>query len=71
MNVFERSLGQRARWPRGRCSTATRSTSGLCYGNEALREKLVARDAGLRDLPIEALKAELLGRHAGPARGRA
>jgi hypothetical protein len=32
----------------------------LCYGLEELREKLVGQDAGLRDLVIEALKAEVL-----------
>ncbi|HEY0482767.1 MAG TPA: CpXC domain-containing protein [Kofleriaceae bacterium] len=32
----------------------------LCYGLEELREKIVAHDAGLRDLPLEALKAETL-----------
>jgi hypothetical protein len=32
----------------------------LCYGLEELREKLVAHDAGLRDLVIEALKAEAM-----------
>lgn len=32
----------------------------LCYGAEELREKLVAHDAGLRDLVVEAIKAEVL-----------
>jgi len=32
----------------------------LCYGLEELREKIVAHDAGLRDLPLEALKVETL-----------
>lgn len=32
----------------------------LCYGLEELREKLVAHEAGLRDLVIEALKAEVM-----------
>jgi hypothetical protein len=32
----------------------------LCYGLEELREKIVAHQAGLRDLPFEALKAETL-----------
>lgn len=32
----------------------------LCYGLEELREKLVAHDAGLRDLVIEALKSSAL-----------
>jgi hypothetical protein len=58
--VFERALGERA-------GATARATFGgdafhvrVCYGNEELREKLVAHDAGLRDLPLEALKAELL-----------
>jgi hypothetical protein len=32
----------------------------LCYGLEELREKLIAHDAGLRDLVIEGLKAEAM-----------
>lgn len=32
----------------------------LCYGLEELREKIVARQAGLRDLVLEAVKAEVL-----------
>lgn len=32
----------------------------LCYGLEELREKLVAHDAGLRDLVLEAMKIEAL-----------
>jgi len=32
----------------------------LCYGLEELREKIVAHDAGLRDLVIEALKVEAM-----------
>jgi len=32
----------------------------LCYGLEELREKIALHDAGLRDLPLEALKAETL-----------
>lgn len=32
----------------------------LCFGLEELREKLVAREAGLRDLPLEAFKGELM-----------
>jgi CpXC protein len=38
----------------------------LCYGLEELREKIVAQDAGLRDLVVEALKVELM---AGPGVG--
>jgi len=32
----------------------------VCYGLEELREKIVAHDAGLRDLVIEALKVEVM-----------
>lgn len=32
----------------------------LCFGLEELREKIVAHDAGLRDLALEAVKAETL-----------
>lgn len=58
--VFQRALGEQA----GAAARATFSGATfhvrVCYGNEELREKLVAHDAGLRDLPLEALKAELL-----------
>jgi hypothetical protein len=58
--VFERTLGERG----GEAARAAFGGDGfhvrVCYGNEELREKLVAHDAGLRDLPLEALKAELL-----------
>jgi len=40
----------------------------VCFGYEDLREKLVADDAGLSDLVLEALKCELI---AGDARLRA
>ncbi len=40
----------------------------VCFGYEELREKLVADDAGLSDLVLEALKCELI---AGDARLRA
>jgi hypothetical protein len=36
----------------------------LCYGLEELREKIVAHDAGLRDLVLEAVKAEVLAASA-------
>ena len=32
----------------------------LCFGNEELREKIIAREAGLSDLALEALKARVL-----------
>jgi hypothetical protein len=32
----------------------------LCYGLEELREKIVAHEAGLRDLVVEAVKAEVM-----------
>jgi hypothetical protein len=35
----------------------------LCFGLEELREKVVARDAGLDDLALEVYKAELLARN--------
>jgi len=35
----------------------------LCFGLEELREKVVAREAGLDDLALEVLKAELLAAH--------
>ena len=60
VNVYERALGQRASEAARAMFEGDTFHVRLCYGNEALREKLVARDAGLRDLPIEALKAELL-----------
>jgi hypothetical protein len=60
VNVFERAIGPRAGEAARAMFDGEPFHVRLCYGNEALREKLVARDAGLRDLPIEALKAELL-----------
>lgn len=35
----------------------------LCFGLEELREKVVAREAGLDDLSLEILKAELMARN--------
>jgi hypothetical protein len=35
----------------------------LCFGLEELREKVIAHEAGLDDLALEALKAELLATH--------
>jgi hypothetical protein len=58
--TWSRSVGDQA-------SAAVREGFGgdafhvrLCYGLEELREKLIAHDAGLRDLVIEALKAEAM-----------
>jgi len=60
VQVFERTLGEGA----GAAARAMFDGSSfhvrLCYGGEELREKLVAHDAGLRDLPLEALKAEIM-----------
>ena len=60
VEVFERTLGRQAGAAARALFDADSFHVRLCYGNEALREKLVAHDAGLRDLPLEALKAELL-----------
>jgi len=35
----------------------------VCYGLEELREKIVAHDAGLRDLVLEALKLDVMAGH--------
>src|SRR5262245_6304595 len=60
VEVFERTLGQHAGATARAMFDGDKFQIRLCYGSEALREKLVAHDAGLRDLALEALKAELL-----------
>jgi hypothetical protein len=60
VEVFERTLGPRAGAAARAAFDGDAFHVRVCYGPEELREKLVAHDAGLRDLPLEALKAELL-----------
>jgi CpXC protein len=54
------SLGDRAGATARTLFEGDRFHVRLCYGLEELREKIVAHQAGLRDLVLEALKAEVM-----------
>jgi hypothetical protein len=60
VNAFELALGERAGATARTLFDATTFHVRLCFGNEELREKIIACEAGLSDLALEALKVRIL-----------
>lgn len=63
IDMWSRSVGDAAGGAAREAFAGDRFHVRVCYGLEELREKIVAHAAGLRDLVIEALKAEAMAGH--------
>jgi hypothetical protein len=63
VSAWNLAFGDQAPVSVGAMFDTSRFQVRLCFGLEELREKVIAAEAGLDDLAIEALKAELMAVH--------